>query len=620
MHFDPDRELVLACDASPQGVGAVLSHRYPDGSDKPIAFASRTLNKTEKGFAQIDREALAVIFGIKRFHHFLCGRRFLIFTDHKPLVTLLRETKGVPTMCSGRIQRWALLLSAYQYKLEYRPGIENANADALSRLPTSGSSSTADEHPPASVLSLHILEVSATAPVSAAQLRKWTERDTVLARVRNYTLSGWPRGVPDGELRSYWNRRHELSVLGGCVLWGSRVVIPQQARTHVLEELHLAHPGETRMKALARSYVWWPCMDREIERLVKRWANCQAHARSPAEAPLHPWTYPDRPWTRIHMDFAGPFLGKYFMVVIDSYSKWMEVEVLSSTTTRVTVKTLQRIFATHGLPEVCVSDNGSNFTSAEFKDFMKGNCILHVKTAPYHPASNGLAERAVATFKGAMKKMANKYGPLESKVDRFLMRYRITPHSTTGEAPALLLMGRLQRSRLDLLRPELSVQLRRKQEMHKKHHDKTSQVRTFGIGQPVYVRNFNGKDRWLAGIIEQQKGPVSFVVRLPDGRWLRRHQDHLRARVPPERSEDSGLAQTPAVATETNREFEREDIANAPLSPAQHLREEENATEVATDTETVAAEGQPHTRQDDTEGQTVRRSSRQRKAPDQLNL
>ena len=111
VHFDPDRELVLACDASPQGVGAVLSHRYPDGSDKPIAFASRTLNKTEKGYAQIDREALAVIFGIKRFHQFLCGRRFLIFTDHKPLVTLLGETKGghtsaSPNSCSGRVITW----------------------------------------------------------------------------------------------------------------------------------------------------------------------------------------------------------------------------------------------------------------------------------------------------------------------------------------------------------------------------------------------------------------------------------------------------------------------------------------------------------------------------------
>ena len=209
VHFDPDRELVLACDASLQGVGAVLSDRYPDGSDKPIAFTSRTLNKTEKGYAKIDREALAVIFGIKRFHQFLCGRRFLIFTDHKPLVTLLGETKGVPTMCSGLIQRWAVLLSAYQYKLEYRPGIENANADALSRLPTSGSSSTADEDPPESVLSLHILEESATDRCQQLNCGSG-RRDTVLARVRNYTLSGWPRGVPDGELRSYWNRRHEL--------------------------------------------------------------------------------------------------------------------------------------------------------------------------------------------------------------------------------------------------------------------------------------------------------------------------------------------------------------------------------------------------------------------------
>ena len=138
------------------------------------------------------------------------------------------------------------------------------------------------------------------------------------------------------------------------MLWGSRVVIPQQARTQVLEELHLSHPGETRMKALARSYVRWPHMDREIEKLVKRCTDCRTHARLPAEASLHPWTYPDRRWTRVHMDFAGPFLGKYFMVVIDAYSKWLEVELLPSTTIRVTIKTLQRIFATRGLREVCI--------------------------------------------------------------------------------------------------------------------------------------------------------------------------------------------------------------------------------------------------------------------------
>lgn len=450
VHFDPSQPLTLACDASPWGIGAVLSHQFTDGTERPIAFASRSLSKAEQGYAQIDREALGVVFGIKKFRQYLYGHQFTIFTDHKPLVTLLGGGKGVPSMCSGRIQRWSLMLSTYEYQLEYRPGAMNSNADGLSRLPIPGENEQEIE-PAEAVLSLHMLEATVSDPATAQQLRRWTERDALLSRVRQYVLQGWPEKLPDVDLQPYWNRRNELSILGGCVFWGARVVAPPQARVQILKELHVSHPGETRMKGLARSYVWWPGMDKEMEGMVKQCQPCQVHRKMPALAPLHPWAQPERPWTQLHMDFASPFLGQSFLLVVDAYSKWLEMESMTTITARATIQRLQRIFATHGIPEVVVTDNGPTFISAEFKQFMTGNGVKHITTAPYHPASNGLAERAVATFKAAMRKMQSEQGALESKIDRFLFHYRITPHTTTGESPALLLMGRLPRSRLDLL-------------------------------------------------------------------------------------------------------------------------------------------------------------------------
>ena len=514
VHYDPDKPLVLTCDASPYGVGAVLSHSLDDKSDRPVAYASRSLSAVERRYSQLDKEALAIVYGVKQFHQYLCGRVFQIYSDHKPLMYLFNESKGVPTMASARVQRWALTLSAYNYRIRYKKGSEVPNADALSRLPLPD----VPDNVPIPAEHILLMEHLSNTPASATQIRTMTHRNPTLAKIKTYVQQGrWPSGSnSDPETQPYWRRKDELSLEDGCLLWGQRVIVPPRLREKVLSELHETHPGICRTKALARQYVWWPRIDDDLESLVKKCAVCQQSRPNPPAAPLHPWEWPHEPWTRIHADYAGPFMGRMFLVIVDSHTKWMEVHITGNSTAQTTIDKMRTTFAALGIPEQVVSDNGPAFKSEEFKEFLRKNCVRHSMTSPYHPASNGLAERAVQTLKSGLKKMRD--GNLETRLARFLFWYRTTPHATTGVSPAELLFGRRLRSPLDKLKPELSRNVRHRQENQKSNHDYHAKERDISPGCTVYAKNFGRGKPWLSGVVEEEKGPVSFMIKLSDGR------------------------------------------------------------------------------------------------------
>ena len=523
-HYNPSLPVKLACDASPTGIGAVLSHVMPDGAERPVAFASRSLTQTERKYAQIDKEALSIVWGVKKFHVYLYGRHFTLITDHKPLTAIFHPEKGVPAMTAARLQRYALFLAGFEYDIEYKNTKEHCNADGLSRLPLQQHERGEMDVDASEVFHATLFD---PLPVTSESVARETRRDPLLSRVYESIVNGWSQRM-EGD-KPFYEKRSELTVHQGCIIWGMRVVIPGKLQARVLEELHDSHLGIVKMKALARSYVWWPNITQHIEEVAKTCTGCQQNQHMPSKAPIHPWEWATAPWQRIHIDYAGPFKNQMFLVVVDAHSKWPEVIPMKSTTSSKTIEVLRTLFARFGIPEQMVSDNGPQFVSDEFQAFTRANGIRHITSAPYHPATNGLAERSVQTFKQALRSMEGSSAPVTEKLAKFLIAYRNTPHSTTGESPAQILMGRPLRTRLDLVKPN-----RNKKMVNKQHEqsmlaarDKGTPARQIGVGDSVMARDYRGSFKWHQGRVIRKTGPLMYEVQvMPDQIW-RRHIDQL---------------------------------------------------------------------------------------------
>lgn len=442
-YFDNDRRTRLIADASPVGLGAVLVQFEDETELKPliISFASKTLTPTETRYCQTEKEALALVWAVERFKIYLLGRKFELETDHRPLVAIFRPTSNPP----ARIERWVLRLQSFSFDVVYKKGKENI-ADPLSRLSVNKDLEEFDE----SDDNLFIRAVLESVAVDVDEIKQASDIDPQLSVLKDAITTGdWQSEQVREMIKEYIPFQNDLSLVEGYVVRGCRLVIPPTLRVRMLDLAHEGHPGETLMVSRLRDRVWWPGIDKDARRTVQQCEGCRLVSKASGPEPMTRRKMPQEPWLDLALDFLGPLpSGDYLLVVVDYFSRYMEVRWMRKITAEETMNHLEPIFVSLGYPRTITLDNARQFLSLEFSAYCKARNITLNHTTPYWPQANGEVERQNRSLLKRLRISNALKRDWKMDLLQFLMMYHSTPHSTTGKTPSELLRGRTIRSKL----------------------------------------------------------------------------------------------------------------------------------------------------------------------------
>ncbi|XP_055492867.1 uncharacterized protein K02A2.6-like [Leucoraja erinacea] len=521
-YYNKEEELTLQCDASDTGLGAALTQK-----GKPVAFGSRALTPTERGYAQIEKECLAIVFGMEKFHQYTYGREVTVQSDHKPLENIHRK----PLLSAPkRLQRMLLRLQQYDISVTYVPGRDMLLADTLSRayLPesTKGESET----------DIETVNMVSYLPISAERLsaiRAATNDDTKLQSVVNRILSGWPKRKKDlpSDIRHYHTFQDELSFQDGIVFRGDRAVIPDALRVDITHRIHSSHLGVEGCLRRARECVYWLGMNEEIKTFIAKCDICRSVDPRQQRETLHPHDMASRPWAKVGMDLFS-FHNKDYLITVDYYSNFWEVDYLPDTKSNTVIKKLKAHFARQGIPDIVISDNGPQYASQEFQHFSQKWGFEHRTSSPGYPQSNGKAESAVKTAKRLMlKAAAARQDPYLAMLD-----HRNTPSQGLNTSPAQRLLSRRTRTLLPtkdtLLKPEVTHDeqgLKYNRQRQEKYYNRTAKdMDTLKREDSVRVQPCDTHKGWRPARVVQQVSHRSYEVELESGGVLRRNRRHLR--------------------------------------------------------------------------------------------
>ena len=532
--YSPKAPTKVSADASSYGLGAVLLQKVKE-EWRPVAYASRSMTSTEKNYAQIEKEALAVTWSCDKFACYILGRHFEIETDHKPLVPLL-SNKNLESL-PPRILRFRLRLARYDYMIQHVPGKLLYTAGTLSRSPVAGVNSLLlqDE------VESFIETVTDCLPASTNQLKVYKEaqdKDTTCSRVKEYCLSSWPKKERvELELIPYWKERSYFTLKDGLLLHGTRIVIPASLREETMDKIHTGHQGIERCRLRVRNSVWWPRVTQEMTEKIQHCPVCAKEA-VPRKEPLMVSPLPDYPWQVIGTDLFE-LKGDTYLLVVDYFSRYPEIAKLISTTSPAVINVLKSIFARHGIPETLRSDNGPQDASQAFETFAQSYGFQHLTSSPHFPQSNGQAERTVQTVKRLLKRSSDPY--------LAFLHYRATPFPWCQRSPAELLMGGRLRTSIPQVKEQFDPQWpyleefkslnrkfkqKQKRDFNKRH--RAQNLKDIPEDTKVWVPS--GSDKVEGRVVSPAKSPRSYLVDTPTG-VVRRNRLHLN--VAPQKQDGS---------------------------------------------------------------------------------
>ncbi len=534
-YFDPDAPIVLSVDASQFGIGAVLLQ-----NGQPVAYASLSLSKTQQRYSQIEKEALAVVAGIKKFHQYVYATKFVVETDHKPLLTIFKKELD---SLSPRLLRLVLKALPYSFTLVHRPGKELLVADALSRAPQSDRTiDTSFLEEEVGVINVHGVVLSAS---HQSRLQTAIAQDPVLSKLRQYIIDGFPKirkSLPV-EIRFVWAYRESLRVEENLVLRDNRLFVPTSLRHEYIAAVHKSHQGINTCLRRARQSFYWPNMSDDITKFIESCDICGSYASANKPSKFVESLIPELPWEEVATDLFD-YQGSKYLLVVDYFSKFIEVKKLgTNSTSSPIINALTQIFATHGIPQRLRSDNGPPFNSSEFAEFANNYAFRHITSSPHHPKSNGLVERSIQTIKGLFKKSKSEY--------EAILNYN-SAEKEELPAPSMLLMGRRIRTTLPVhtsqLQPLFRTAKYRKllieiQRRMVKSSDRHQPARFYKIGQTVWVKTDHRK--WTTGVIRSIcPEPHSYVIQVGEKHY-RRNAAHIRPRIVTSSTADNNKFDSP---------------------------------------------------------------------------
>lgn len=578
-YYDVNQPITIECDASCIGLGVAVFQQ-----ESVIGYASRTLTSTEKNYAQIEKELLAIVFACVRFDQLIVGNpKATVKTDHKPLLAIFKK----PLLSAPRrLQHMLLNLQRYNLSVEFVTGKNNVVADALSRAP-SLNFEPRDAYRKENIFKIfeavEDLKLSNYLCVTSSKLDEImheTKVDPTMQLLIQYVRHGWPDsadGVPDS-VKVYYGHRDEISTQDGLIFCNDRILIPHMLRKKLVESCHASHNGVEATLKLARANLFWPGMSVQIKDAVKNCSVCAKFSSSQPNPPMRSHEIPVHPFQLVSMDVFFAQLngvkGK-FLVTVDHFSDFFEVNRLNDLSPESVVAACKQNFCRYGIPQRVVTDNGTNFTSQKMVKFAADWDFELVSSAPHHQQANGKAEAAVKIAKHLMKK-ADESG---SDFWYALLHWRNIPNKI-GSSPVARLFSRSTRcgvpTSINNLLPKLVEDVPAKIEENRRrsklYYDrKTKNLPKLSVGSPVYVQvHPESSKQWSSGAVSHRYNDRSYSVNV-DGTNYRRSLVHLKPRKDPDTPLSRAMPSARDVPSEHNTLSQAESFAECspPTQPVQ---------------------------------------------------